>query len=250
MSLSNRWGKTESVTGAMNYLQSIEADGFAVIDPVIDGNAISRLQDELQTVQSAGAVRRRNGTTFGIRNVLKLVPFVRSLLESDRLSKLVTQLGGEKARVVRSLFFDKTADANWTVLWHQDLTIAVREKRLLDGFGRWSIKAGIPHVQPPTPILERILTLRIHLDDTDESNGALRLIPGSHARGRLSASKILRLTAASKPTICRVRAGGIVAMKPLILHSSSSGSAPSHRRVLHLEFSPDELPGGLEWYES
>jgi ectoine hydroxylase-related dioxygenase (phytanoyl-CoA dioxygenase family) len=144
------------------------------------------------------------------------------------------------------LLFDKPPEANWKVPWHQDLTIAVKEKRDTPGFGPWSIKAGVLHVQPPVAVLETMLAVRIHLDDCDESNGPLRVIPGSHLLGRLSTEQIREMSA--PPAVsCTVEAGGALLMRPLLLHASSASRSPLHRRVIHIEFASCDLPGELEW---
>lgn len=156
---------------------------------------------------------------------------------------------GADALLVRSLFFDKIAAANWNVPWHQDRTITVRSRIETAGFGPWTIKAGMPHVQPPDSVLEEMISLRIHLDDTDESSGALKVIPGSHRFGRLSPVRVKELT--ESPGIpCVAPRGSVLVMRPLLLHSSSSCAKPTHRRVVHLEFAGTVLPGGLEWRES
>ena len=109
------------------------------------------------------------------------------------------------------------------------------------------MKEGIPHVQPPTAILEQMLTVRIHLDSTDESNGALKLFPGSHTEGKLTTAQIDRQKQA--PVIsANCEAGGILLMRPLLLHASSIALVPSHRRVIHLEYSSHQLSDDLEWY--
>jgi ectoine hydroxylase-related dioxygenase (phytanoyl-CoA dioxygenase family) len=159
-------------------------------------------------------------------------------------------VAGPQAQVVRGIFFDKTPEANWKVAWHQDLTIAVRDKKEIAGFKGWSRKAGITHVQPPTWVLQKMLTLRLHLDDATEESGALKVIPGSHKHGRLSSTDIARVRRETPLVICPVKIGGVLAMRPLLLHSSSVSSASLHRRVIHLEFSAINLPGGLEWQRS
>jgi ectoine hydroxylase-related dioxygenase (phytanoyl-CoA dioxygenase family) len=146
------------------------------------------------------------------------------------------------------LLFDKTPAANWSIGWHQDTAIAVREKVEAPGFFGWSVKAGVPHVHPPTQILESMITLRVHVDDCGEGNGPLRVIPGSHRHGRLSDEAIAK-RATGPEVICPLQAGGVLLMRPLILHASSPATTPQHRRVLHLEFAADPLPHGLEWYE-
>ena len=139
--------------------------------------------------------------------------------------------------------------ANWKVAWHQDLTIAVEKRIDLEGFGPWTKKAGVTHVQPPVAVLEGMLALRVHLDDCHIGNGALRVMSGSHKRGRLSHEAISACTKMEMPTVCEVPRGGVLLMKPLLLHSSSASAKPLPRRVIHFEFSSSELPEGLSWYE-
>ena len=170
------------------------------------------------------------------------------MAQSPEIRLLVEPILGDGARVVRGIFFDKNPTTNWKVPWHQDLTIAVKNRLDLPDYHPWSVKEGIPHVQPPTAILEQMLTVRIHLDRTDESNGALKVIPGSHRQGKLSNLEIDRWKQVSTGISCNYEAGGILLMRPLLLHASSIAIVPSHRRVIHLEYTSCQLPGGLEWF--
>jgi ectoine hydroxylase-related dioxygenase (phytanoyl-CoA dioxygenase family) len=128
--------------------------------------------------------------------------------------------------------------------------IAVRARQDIPGFSAWSVKAGVVHVQPPIEILAGILSVRLHLDDTDETNGALRVIPGSHLRGLLDDDAIQQWKEQGNVATCAVPRGGALLMRPLLLHASSVAAQPTHRRVLHLEYSALDLPGGLAWYGS
>lgn len=222
----------------------IEADGFAIVENLIDDAARSLLLDNLH----AGQINMRGGA--GLRNMMNAVPATRALAGSAALLAHVEPVLGAPARVVRGILFDKTPDANWKVAWHQDLTIAVRQKIETPGFTSWSIKAGITHVQPPVAVLEQMLTLRVHLDDTDEDNGALRVLPGSHKHGRLSAQEIETWRKQCAPTVCAIPQGGLMMMRPLLLHASSQAVRPRHRRVLHFEYATADLPEGLEWHEN
>ena len=147
------------------------------------------------------------------------------------------------------MFFDKTVESNWRVPWHQDLTIAVARRIETEGFGPWSIKDGVVHVQPPLEILRKMAAVRLHLDACDENNGALRVIPGSHLGGELDAEGIGAETGSGQTVTCELSKGGALVMRPLLLHASASAKSPSHRRVLHIEYVGDELPNGLEWYD-
>jgi len=148
---------------------------------------------------------------------------------------------------VRAILFDKTPEANWPVAWHQDQIIAVAERIEVQGFSAWSVKEGLPHVRPPAGILESMITARLHLDDCVAANGALQVLPGSHRAGFLSEDAIRRWTREVSPRFCEVPHGGVLLMKPLVLHASSPSTQPGHRRVLHIEYGPGTLPGGLRW---
>ena len=235
---------------ATAYAGAVARDGFAVVEGVIGAEAVGRLAEELEGLEAAGAASRRAGRAYAVRNLLNVLPSARELADGARLRSLVEPILGEGAAVVRGILFDKREGANWKVAWHQDLTIAVRERREAEGFGPWSLKAGVQHVQPPAGVLEGMLALRVHLDDADETNGALRVVPGSHTRGRLSAADIRAFRERGAAVTCRVRAGGVMLMKPLLLHASSAATRPSRRRVLHFEYSASRLPGGLAWYDA
>jgi ectoine hydroxylase-related dioxygenase (phytanoyl-CoA dioxygenase family) len=151
---------------------------------------------------------------------------------------------------VRALYFDKSPQRNWLVSWHQDLTLAVHARIETPGFGPWSTKQGVPHVQPPVEFLAQMLTVRLHFDDTDESNGALRVLPGSHRLGRLSPARIREICLGQSPVLCRAAAGDALLMRPLLLHASSRSQSSRPRRVLHLEYASFALPNGLAWHEA
>jgi ectoine hydroxylase-related dioxygenase (phytanoyl-CoA dioxygenase family) len=235
----------ETSTG---WIRNLDRDGFAVIPDALQAAAVSELIDALnQTDSDASAVRQRGQETYAIRNLLKSVPAVHALATSPVIRSPVEAVLGSSARCVRGLLFDKTADANWKVAWHQDLTIAVEQRVDVPGFGPWSIKAGVEHVQPPVEILERMLTLRLHLDDCDEMNGPLQVLPGSHLAGKFSAKDIQAWRNRASAVTCAVNRGEILLMRPLLLHASSPAKTPAHRRVIHLEFAAEALPGGLNW---
>ena len=97
---------------------------------------------------------------------------------------------------------------------------------------------------------EAMIPLRWHLDDCDESNGALRVISGSHRRGRLSAGQITEIRKTEKEVTCSIRAGDVLLMRPLLLHASSQATVPRHRRVVHVEYATQALADGLDWAET
>lgn len=199
--------------------------------------------DLFSGLDSAGATSK----VYGLRNLLRRSQHVRET--ADTLLTLVEPILGPGAFPTRALLFDKLPRANWLVGWHQDLTIAVRERIDMEGFSAWTIKGGVPHVQPPVDVLENMLTLRLHLDRADAENGALIVLPGTHAMGRLSDHWVVRAKAEQRPVICEADAGDILAFRPLLLHMSRKSRRPSHRRVIQIEYAAGPLPPPLSWHE-
>lgn len=230
------------------WLDVLGSDGFALVPGAIGSAEVARLLGALDAAEAGDGVRRR-GSVYAIRNLMEVVPEVRELAGSAPVRALVEPVLGRGAFPVRAILFDKTPDANWKVTWHQDLSIAVREARDVEGFGPWSEKAGVPHVQPPAGVLERMLTVRIHLDPCGADNGPVNVLPGSHREGRLDANAIERWRAGAAPVATCTGAGGALVMRPLLLHASSPATVPGHRRVIHIEYAADALPGGLEWHD-
>jgi ectoine hydroxylase-related dioxygenase (phytanoyl-CoA dioxygenase family) len=224
---------------------SLERDGFSILSGVLARPEIERLIEAVSTVGEKNGVRSRGGV-YAIRNLLHLSPEIRAFAHSDCLRTLIGDHVGEEALAVRATLFDKTAGANWLVPWHQDLTICVADRVDVPGYGPWTKKAGVWHVQPRAAVLEQMLSVRIHLDDCLENAGPLRVLPGTHRLGRLTAAQIAEQGAIASVS-CLVRAGGIVLMRPLLVHASSSASEAAHRRVIHIDYAASELDGGLRW---
>ncbi|HEU4560047.1 MAG TPA: phytanoyl-CoA dioxygenase family protein [Longimicrobium sp.] len=228
------------------WLPRFEEDGYALIPDVVSPDRVDALLAAIEAAEGEG-VRRRD-SVYAIRNLLEAVPAVRDLARSPQVRALVEPVLGPDAFAVRGILFDKTPDANWKVAWHQDLTIAVHERHDVEGFGPWSDKAGVVHVQPPAAVLERMVTVRLSLDPCGPENGPVNVIPGSHRHGRLSADEVQRGRTEEAAVSTCLAAGGMLLLRPLLLHASSPSTSPAHRRVVHLEFAAGELPGGLEWH--
>jgi len=186
--------------------RQVEKDGFAVCEGLLSQELIERFMDELTRIGQSGSVRQRDGI-FAVRNLLDVCPEVRSLADSKLVRHYVEPILGDSFLPVRGILFDKIPDANWKVPWHQDVTIAVRERIDVAGFGPWSVKAGVQHVQPPAGVLEKMLSVRVHLDDCGAENGALRVIPGSHLSGRIAEAEIESVRKSAAEPICVVGAG-------------------------------------------
>lgn len=200
----------------------------------------------IETAESSRPQFRKTKEVFAIRRFLKQLPAAASLIFNDNFKSLVHEAAGPKHFVIKSIYFDKPEGSNWFVAWHQDLTIAVDKKTAHPGYSSWTVKQGAYAVQPPIDILENSFTFRIHLDDTDEHNGALKVIPYSHNRGIVRPES----SAIEQGEFCTVHAGGVMVMRPLLLHASGRVQNNRRRRVIHIEFCDRELPGGLGWAEA
>ena len=211
-------------------IEELERNGFAIVHDFCDSQ--SRVEFEL-TFKSLRPER----------NVLSY-PSVRSFVSSRAVSELLSGILGPSAFAVRAIFFEKSSEANWKVAWHQDLSIAVKAKHEVIGFGPWSEKKGVTHVQPPAELMAKMVSLRLHLDDNTPENGPLKVIPGSHLHGRLSTSTIEQWKT-HEAVECLAPAGSALLMQPLLLHSSSASKRPLKRRVLHVEFANFRLPALL-----
>lgn len=221
-------------------------EGFFLVKNLIEQAMIDSLVSGFEKAKESAHARSQGGETYALRNILRAVPEVCDVANCDPLMSLVRNVIGENAKPVKAILFDKTENVNWNLRWHQDSVISVKERREVDGFSGWSVKVGVPHVRPPIEILEQMLAARIHVDDCPADNGALKVIPNSHAHGRLSQEQIDSWKE-KKSFVCDASKGDVLFMKPLLLHSSEKSKTPRHRRVLHIEYAAFELPGGLEW---
>lgn len=230
-----------------NDCHQFAEDGFCTTEAVFSSEEVSELVQTIERASKSGTNFRKSDGLFAIRGLLHELPALRPKLWTTGLRQLVEKLGGRGFFCTKALFFDKPAQSNWVVAWHQDVMISVEGRVEVEGFGPWASKNGWTTVQPTTDILENTLTLRIHLDECDETNGALRVVPGSHRLGIVNASTIQERAKAS--VTCPVKKGGVFAMRPLLLHASNKSISDKHRRVIHLEFNSLELPEGLQWRE-
>lgn len=219
----------------MSVSDTLQRQGFELIRGAVSSAAVEQLRTALGPLQDAG---RR-----GLLDDSRIAAFA----NSDVLQQLVRPYVDAEPFAVRAIYFNKSPDANWVVAWHQDMSIAVRGRTEVAGFGPWSVKGKVTHVQPPMALLERMLTVRLHLDDVDEANGALRVVPASHIRGQLSPQAVVAARNELGEHFCTAEAGDALLMRPLLLHASGRSSSSRQRRVLHIEYACFDLPGELNW---
>ncbi len=235
----------------MNLFQeskaALEQKGFSTINSVYGQEEIDSIIKLIDSQNSSSPTFRKSEDLFAIRQFIKELPEIKPLVFNEKLNSIIKSIAGEDYFIVKSIYFDKPEKSNWFVAYHQDLTISVDKKENIEGFGPWTSKHNQFAVQPPLEILENIFTIRIHLDETNENNGALKVVDQSHSK------KIYRPEtidwAIEKESFCNVEAGGIMLMKPLLLHGSNRTSNHKRRRVIHIEFSNKTLPSNINWSE-
>jgi ectoine hydroxylase-related dioxygenase (phytanoyl-CoA dioxygenase family) len=212
--------------------------GFRIVSGRLDHAETSRL---LRTLEASPLDRSRAGA----RHLMKH-PAVADVANDPRLLAIASGFLGPSAVSFRATLFDKSSARNWLVPWHQDTALPLQERRDVPGWGPWSTKAGTTYAHAPATALSRVVALRLHFDDSREDNGPLRVLPGTHAFGVLSEAETERLVREIPPVDCLVSSGGIIAMRPLILHASSKAQIDRPRRVLHIEYADSlEVDDGL-----
>lgn len=227
--------------------KEIDENGFGLRSSLIPAERIKHLLDGFSRELNGVHARTHDGETYALRNILKVIPEVAEIAMFEPLLDLVKASLGDNSRPVKAILFDKTEKTNWHLRWHQDNVIAVEERIEAPGYHGWSEKAGIPHVRPPVEILQQMLAARIHIDDCPVENGALKVIPKSHKKGRLDDAQLQKFVSEIEPEYCTASSGDVLFMKPLLLHASGRAEKPQHRRILHIEYAASDLPHGLKW---
>lgn len=173
-------------------------------------------------------------------------PRVAAMAKDPRIANIATDILGSRAVPFRATLFEKSEQANWLIAWHQDTALPLTSRFAEEGWGPWSVKAGIVHAHAPGWALARIVALRLHLDESGSDNGPLRVISGSHRLGALTDQEVLKFARSNAATECLSPRGGVIAMRPLLIHSSTKAQSSRSRRVLHIEYSDSlELQPGI-----
>jgi ectoine hydroxylase-related dioxygenase (phytanoyl-CoA dioxygenase family) len=230
-----------------DHQQEVNKNGFTVIDDIYSDREVADLIGIIDKADQSNPTFRKRTDLFAIRQFLKEVPDVKSIIFNGRLKQLIKNIFGGGYFAVKSIYFDKPEQSNWFVAWHQDLTISVYKKVDLSGYTSWTSKHNQFAVQPPIAILEDNFTIRIHLDDTNANNGALKVLPGSHLKNIYRPENID--WSQDSESICEVKGGGVMIMRPLLMHASDRTINEQKRRVIHIEFSRAELPEEINWAE-
>jgi Phytanoyl-CoA dioxygenase (PhyH) len=230
----------DSATPHMNSIcADIEQRGFCILPPMF-------LQHEMEQLTHDLAHSTLKRSKAGIRHALQHEG-IRDLAAEPRLLTIAREILGDGAIPFRATLFDKSPQGNWLVVWHQDTALPMRDRQEAQGWGPWSVKDGITYAHAPASALCRVLALRVHLDGSNADNGPLKVLPGTHVKGVLTDDEIEGLARHIQPTDCLVQQGGVLAMRPLVVHASSKSQSPVPRRVVHIEYAAcRSLAAGLE----
>jgi len=210
------------------WSEQIEQQGFALILGILQENEVAALLHNLADLD-----HRRSRA--GVRHTLSH-PAVKTIANDFRLLSIARGILGQSAFPFRATLFDKSPEANWLITWHQDTALPMQEKCATPGWGPWSVKEGVIYAHAPASALEQVLAVRLHLDDSMPQNGPLRVLAGTHRLGVLSDAQVEQEAAARQSVECLVPCGGVLAMRPLLIHASSKSKSPAARRVLHIEY--------------
>lgn len=226
----------------------LEAQGFVLVPGVLQPAECSALIHDLNAQMQApsGGGHRAHSASGGQRDLLDH-PWCQALAWRLQQCPALADLIPASAVAVQCTYFEKTPARNWLVPLHQDLSIPVAERVDAPDLNGWSDKDGALFVQPPAPLLQTLLAVRLHIDPCHADNGPLRVVPASHTQGVLAADAAHALRDRAGDVLCHADAGTALVMRPLLLHASSKSSGTSRRRVLHFVFGPAQLPWGLRW---
>ncbi len=214
--------------------------GYFITEPLIEAGQCAALAAAVADLSDSGA---------GTRALLAL-PWCRALAKVLLLHTVLQPFLPPAAAAVQCTYFEKSAQKNWLVAMHQDLSIPVAQRVEHPQLTGWSEKENTLFVQPPASVLENILAVRVHLDACGADDGALRVVPRSHRSSRLDDTAMQALRQANGEVLCCVPQGAALLLAPLLLHASSKVTSGKPRRVLHFQFAPPVLPFGLQWHDT
>jgi len=217
---------------------SLDEDGFVLVPHVVGYALLAELHSLTDDLPHSPGSRRG-----GVRDPFETVGGLLETVRDTPIGRLAADVLGPGVFAVRSILFDKRPDTNWSVAWHRDETVAVAERVEVPGFGPWSSKGRVDHVRAPKSVLDSMVTLRLHLDDTPATNGPLQAISGSHRTDELPADNV------NQARIIEANAGDVLVMRPRVLHASSKQTQGSRRRVLHIECASAPLPHPMRWHK-
>jgi ectoine hydroxylase-related dioxygenase (phytanoyl-CoA dioxygenase family) len=224
--------------GFNQHKRELIEKGFSITNTIFSDEEIENLKKLINSPKD----------TYAIRQLFVKSPAIMEIvLSNDKFKRLISEVCEDDYFITKAIYFNKPAKSNWFVAYHQDISISVENKIEAESYTNWTNKKGQLGVVPPLEILENTVTLRIHLDDTDETNGALKVIPNSHNKGFIRVDEKFKIHEHGEEKLCKVRKGEIMLMKPLLLHASQKSISSTDRSVIHMELCNRNISMG--WLE-
>jgi ectoine hydroxylase-related dioxygenase (phytanoyl-CoA dioxygenase family) len=194
--------------------QSFITNGYLKLPQAIPSNLLEELRNAVDSLCSIGdqlpdstVLESTNKQKFVVaidKIVAKNEAVFRQLLGSPLLLSIAESICGSDFFPVQDFAVIKTLGDQNKVKWHQDVISNCHEKTFMIGF---------------------------YLDPTNDENGALRIIPGSH----ISDLPICELEKMEYQSL-EMQAGDILIHNLKIAHSSGELSTFLQRRVVYFEF--------------
>jgi len=211
--------------------EQYEEDGYLLVRGVFDAAEVQAMRDGiariLETVEATG--NDRDHTWAGVDQSLKLKGFhdlqyhdavFTRMVAHPRLVAVLTDLIGPNVQLHHSKMLVKPPEEGAPFPMHQDYPYFPHERHT-------------------------VLAASVHLDDTDEENGCLHVVAGSHKLGPLEADGEAHTVdyPLAGGTPCPAAAGDVLFFNYLTIHGSGTNrSSRTRRNVLFQYRDPADRP--------
>ena len=198
-----------------------DRDGFKIFRNVIDSGLIAEASAHVDWLQKQHP--DLSGEELG-HTLLASDPFWVRLISDDRLLDIAQQFIGPDIALFASHYISKPPFSGKPVLWHQDAAF-------------WNLE----------PM--NVVTLWLAVDKSDDENGCLRIVPGSHKRkiedlrdrsdiANVLGSEIAVDVDESEAFDVELEPGDVEVHHPNIIHGSKANLSPRRRAGLTIRYIP------------
>lgn len=222
--------------------EDLEQKGFTVANAIYSSNEIQQI---LQVLKQN--LRLESTKETGLPLLFKHVPLLKSVMFNEKLDSLLNTVGFNNTQLINAIFYLKSPQTNFYTNPHQTITITVKERHQVDGFSGWSAREGVTSVMSPLHILKNMLSIKICLGDSNQQNGGIRVIPGSHKK-ILTIQERNFLIDNTLPVNVNAKQGDCQILKPLILKAFQNNKSYQNAPVIQLDFCNINLPNPLSWH--